>query len=96
MARNYKRDRKGRFARTGAAVKKKYQKGHSGAGAVHRRRRDQWNSGRKRDKAKVIVKTGIVPGGQYVHAFSSGNNNRVMQQKSAGRSKPARRKGFAA
>lgn len=70
MARNYKRDNRGRFARTGSAAKKRYKKGQSGKGAIHRRRAAQWNSGRKRDKAKVLVKTGVLPYGAATHGVS--------------------------
>lgn len=50
MARTYKRDSKGKFSRGGSVrgvaskAKKKYQKGHSGPGAIHRRRKDYYNS----------------------------------------------------
>lgn len=51
------------------SVKARYQKGHSGAGAIHRRRKAQWNSGKKRDKAKVIAKS-FNNAGAMVHAVS--------------------------
>lgn len=76
MARKYKRDKKGRFAKTGASLKRRYQKGHKGAGAIHRRRRDQWNSGRKRDKAKVIAKTGFNTYSAGAHAISYARDRR--------------------
>ena len=61
------RKRKGRGKKT---LKQRWQKGHSGAGAIHRRRRDQWRSGRKRDKLKVIYKSGVLGGGGAAHAVS--------------------------
>lgn len=93
MARKYKRDSKGRFARVAGGAKKRYQKGHKGAGAIHRRRKAQWNSGRKRDKAKVIYKTGIMPYGYIAHAGSYAADRAVQRKKVKSR---ARSNGFAA
>lgn len=89
MARSYKRDAKGRFSRTSGGskgkkkktLKQRYQKGEKGAGAIHRRRAKQWKSGRKRDKAKVIAKTGFGPLWAGVHAASYANNKRVQRKK---------------
>lgn len=84
MARNYKRDRNGKFARTGSSgkgkktLKQRYQKGHKGAGAIHRRRRDQWNSGRKRDKLKVLAKSTSYAGGT-AHAASYVRHRRARK-----------------
>lgn len=99
MARMFKRDRRGRFARGGSAggkkgpaknkktLKQRYQKGHTGAGAIHRRRRDQWNSGRKRDKAKVLYKSSFnYGGGAVIQGVSMVRNNRVNKKASKARS----------
>lgn len=79
MARSYKRDNRGRFARAAGGAKKRYQKGQTGKGAIHRRRRDQWNSGRKRDKAKVILKSGSS-GGAAMHAVSAIRNRNAQNK----------------
>lgn len=57
------------------SLKKRYQKGQTGAGAIHRRRAAQWNSGRKRDKLKVIAKSGSYGGG-ITHAVSYARNKK--------------------
>lgn len=81
MARKYKRDTRGRFARTASSAKKRYQKGHKGAGAIHRRRKAQWSSGRKRDKAKVIYKSGIFVYGAPTHAVSFIRNEHLKSKR---------------
>ncbi len=57
-------------------LKQRWQKGHSGAGAIHRRRKAQWKSGRKRDKLKVIYKSGILNGGGLAHVVSYARDRR--------------------
>lgn len=95
MARVFKRDKNGKFAKgsggggkakSGAkkkTLKQRYQKGESGAGAIHRRRAKQWKSGKKRDKAKVLYKSsGLgLTGGHIVHAASYANHKRVQAKK---------------
>lgn len=44
MARKYKRDRMGRFAKLGMKAGKAYARGHQGKGAKYRRSRDRFNS----------------------------------------------------
>ena len=80
MARSYKRDSKGRFAKGAGNLKRRYQKGEKGAGAIHRRRAKQWKSGRKRDMAKVVAKSGSY-GGAAVHAVSFARHKRAQKRK---------------
>lgn len=64
----------------GKTLKQRYQKGHRGPGAIHRRRKAQWNSGRKRDKAKVLYKSGTYAGG-IAHATSYVRHKRRVRKK---------------
>jgi len=76
------RKRKGRGKKK--TLKQRWQKGHSGAGAIHRRRKAQWKSGRKRDKLKVIYKTGVLGYGGVAHGVSylrDRNRNKKRRRK---------------
>ena len=89
MARNYKRDGKGRFARVASKAKKRYQKGHSGPGAKYRRQRDKFRSAgaysqpsnqRLRKTRNIHRKASVVVTGAYftpVYAISGARHARA-------------------
>ena len=73
------RKRKGR-GRGRKTLKQRWKKVQTGAGAIHRRRKAQWNSGRVRDKAKVVLKSGSTGGGT-IHLISYARNSRRKKRK---------------